>query len=301
MVFENGRGIGVTDAIHTAADWPVLVLFGLVTQLGDGWFLFLLGGTLYVAGDQLPRWGIERRRGLFVLGLVLTAVALVGALKAYFQLPRPPSASGDDVLVLPSVLRTLFVTIATADGYGFPSGHALGSTMVWGGCALVLRRGSFRKRAGIAGVIIGLVALSRLVLGVHYLVDVVVGVVVGGLVLWSLYRLTDGGTRPGRVLLVATGVGSLGVLLGVTFESVAAVGAAVGAWVVWRAVADSTPARPTTRRAAATGFVVLGAVGGLFVAITALEPPLALTFLGSAVGAGGAVGAPLLGERLAAR
>ncbi|MFC7019120.1 MULTISPECIES: phosphatase PAP2 family protein [Haloarcula] len=300
MIFDNGRGIGITDAVHTAADWPVLVFSGLLTQLGDGWFLFLLGGTLYVTGDQLPRWGIERRRGLFVLGLVFMAVALTGTLKAYFQLPRPPYVSGAEVLVLPSVLQSLFGDITTADGYGFPSGHALGSTMVWGGCALVLQRGSFGNRVGAAGVIVLLVAVSRLVLGVHYLVDVIVGVVVGGLVLGSLYRLTDGGTRPGWVLLVATGVGLLGVLLGVTFESVAATGGAGGAWVVWRAVADSTPAHPTTRRAVATGFGVLGAVGGLFVAIATFEPPLAVTFLGSAVGAGGAVGAPLLGERLAA-
>lgn len=299
MCFVNGRGVGITDALHGGADWPVVVLFGLLTQLGDGWFLFLLGGTLYVTGDELPHWGIDRRRGLFVLALVLTSVALIGGLKAYFQLPRPPYAGGDDVLVLPSVLDLLFGNVTTAAGSGFPSGHALGSTMVWGGFALVLERGSFEKRTGIAAGIILLVSVSRLVLGVHYLVDVVVGIGLGGLVLGVLYRLAGRGTDPGRVLLVAIGVGVLGLFVGVTFESVAAVGGAVGAWFVWQGIADATPAHPTTRREVVAGFLVLGATAVLFVIVTALEPPLALTFIGTAVSAGGAVGAPLFGERFA--
>lgn len=298
MGIANGRGVGVTDALHGSAEGPVIVLFGLLTQLGDGWFLFLLGGTLYVAGDELPRWGIDRRRGLFVLALVLVSVALTGGLKAYFRLPRPPTMGGGDLLLLPPPLDVLFGNVTTAAGSGFPSGHALGSTMVWGGFALVLERGSFERRVGIAAVVVLLVSVSRLVLGVHYLVDVVAGVGLGVLALGALYRLSGNGSRPGRVLLVAVGSGILGLLVGVTFESVAAVGGAVGAWLVWRGVADSTPAHPTTEREVVAGFLVLGTVALLFVVVTALEPPAPLAFVGTAVAAGGAVGAPLLGERL---
>ena len=64
----NGREVGITGMLNGSVEWPVLVYFALVTQLGDVWFLFLLGSALYVTGDQLPRWGIDRRRGLFVLG-----------------------------------------------------------------------------------------------------------------------------------------------------------------------------------------------------------------------------------------
>jgi membrane-associated phospholipid phosphatase len=298
MDLGNGRGVGVTDALHGSAEGPVIVLFGLLTQLGDGWFLFLLGGTLYVAGDELPRWGIDRRRGLFVLALVLVSVALTGGLKAYFRLPRPPTMAGGDLLLLPPPLDVLFGNVTTAAGSGFPSGHALGSTMVWGGFALVLERGSFRRRVGIAAAVVLLVSVSRLVLGVHYLVDIVAGVGLGVLALGALYRLSGNGSRPGWVLLVAIGSGVLGLLVGVTFESVAAVGGAVGAWLVWRGVADSTPAHPTSRREVVAGFLVLGTVAVLFVVVTALEPPAALAFVGTAVSAGGVVGAPLLGERL---
>ncbi|WP_226483225.1 phosphatase PAP2 family protein [Natrinema amylolyticum] len=299
-MFTRDRGIGVTEALHGSAQDPVLVLFALLTQLGDVWFLFLLGGALYVAGDEFPRWGIDRRRGLFVLGLLLTYVALIGVLKQFFSLPRPPGA-GDPPAIrwVPSVLQAVFANIATGDGFGFPSGHAFGSTLVWGGFALVVVEDELsRVWLGVAGVVVGLVSLSRLVLGVHYLVDVVAGAGLGLVVLGVLYVITDRGTAPGRVLLVAVAVGALGLIHGFTFESVAALGSALGAWLTWHGIADSTPAHPSNRREAGTGFAVLGLAGGFFALLYAFEPPLLVTFCGSAIAVSGAVVAPLAGQKL---
>jgi len=156
----------------------------------------------------------------------------------------------------------VFADITTADGPGFPSGHTFGSTLVWGGFALIVGEGK-RSRAWLAfaGAVVGIVSLSRLVLGVHYLVDVVVGVGLGLVVLGALYVVADRGTVPGRVLLVSVGVGVLGLLQGASFESVAALGSAVGAWLVWRGVADSTPAHPSNRREVGAGSVILGLAG----------------------------------------
>jgi len=297
-LFPNGRSVGVTDAIHGAVEWPVVLLFGLVTQLGDGWFLFVLGGALFVAGEAFPVLGIDRRRALFVFGLALTYVAVIGVLKGFFGLGRPPGAmEPPDLAWVPAALAPLLERFTTAEGPGFPSGHALGTTMVWGGLALVVEWGSARQRAVGAAGVIALVSLSRLVLGVHYLVDVVVGTAVGLVLLGALYRSADGGTEPGRVLGVAVVSGTVGLLTGVTFDSVAATGGAVGGWVVWRAVADSMPAHPTNREEILAGFAVLAGAGVLFGALEAFEPPLVLAFAGAALAAGGAVGAPLLGER----
>jgi membrane-associated phospholipid phosphatase len=296
-LFPNGRSIGVTEALHGITEWPVVLAFGLVTQLGDGWFLFVLGGALFVAGEEFPSLGVDRRRALFVFGLALTYVAVVGALKGYFGLDRPPGATEPPALSwVPGALSPLLESATTAEGTGFPSGHALGTTMVWGGLALVVDWGTTRQRAAGAAAIIGLVSLSRLVLGVHYLVDVVAGVAVGALVLGALYRFADKGTEPGRVLGAAVVAGIVGLLTGVTFDSVAATGGAVGGWVVWRAVADSTPARPTNRGEIAVGFTVLAGAGVLFAALEAFEPPLPVAFVGTALAVGGAVSAPLLGE-----
>ena len=298
-MFSNGRGVGITELLQGYGEWPVIVLFSLITQLGDVWFLFLLSGGLYVAGEELPRWGIDRRRGLFVLALVLTYVALIGVFKTFFSLPRPPGAGEPPVVSwLPSILGGVFNDITTADGPGFPSGHALGSTMVWGGLALVLERKTYRTRLGIPGVVVALVAFSRLVLGVHYFVDVVVGIVLGLFALGTLYRLSDRGADPERVLLFAIAVGVIGLFMGVTFDSVTALGGAVGGWLVWRGVAEATPAHPSSRREVVAGFVVFAVMGALFAIVYAVTPLLILAFLGAAVSAGGAVGAPILGERL---
>ena len=73
--------------------------------------------------------------------------------------------------------------VSTAPGLSFPSGHALGASI---GCCLLLlitlrflsRRG--RVAAIIAAVlIVGAVALARVVLGVHFVSDVLAGITLG--------------------------------------------------------------------------------------------------------------------------
>ncbi|NIC00989.1 phosphatase PAP2 family protein [Halobacterium sp. R2-5] len=293
------RGLGVAEVLHGWTSEPALIVFALLTQLGDVWFLFLLGGLLYIAGDQFPRWGIDRRRGLFVLGLVLTYVALIGVLKNFFLLPRPPGAGEAPVIAwLPAIFQGVLASIATGSGPGFPSGHAFGSTLVWGGFALVVFEDELWPGWLGAAAVVGLVSLSRLILGVHYLVDVVVGVGLGVVGLGVLYVVADRGTAPGRVLLVAVGAGAIGLIQGVTFESVAALGSGVGGWLVWRGIADATPAHPSNRREAAAGFGVFGLASGFFAVMYAVEPPLLATFFGSTIGVGGAIVAPLAGEKL---
>jgi undecaprenyl-diphosphatase len=73
--------------------------------------------------------------------------------------------------------------IAHAGGYSFPSGHAL-TAMTAAGCAVVLLHPRLRGRAraalwAVAGGFVVLVGLDRVMLGVHYLTDVVAGWVVG--------------------------------------------------------------------------------------------------------------------------
>lgn len=228
-MFSEDRGLGLVEVLHGSASEPVLILFALLTQLGDVWFLFLLGGLLYVAGDEFSRWGIDRRRGLFVLGLLLTYVALIGVLKNFFLLPRPPGASDPPVIAwIPAAFQEVLASISTGEGPGFPSGHAFGSTIVWGGLALVVFEDELSPGWLGPAAVIGLVSFSRLVLRVHYLVDVVVGVGLGLEVLGVLYVIADRGTAPSRVLLVAIGAGALRLIQGVTFESVAALGSGVG-------------------------------------------------------------------------
>jgi len=299
-MLSDGRGIEISEALQEMAQEPVIVIFALLTQLGDVWFLFFLGGMHYAVGDKIPQWGIERRRGLFVLGLLLTYVVLIGVLKEFFMLPRPPGAgTPPEIQWIPSVFQGVFANISTGGGYGFPSGHALGSTLVWGGFALVMGKDRFsRAWLALAGVVVVIVSLSRVVLGVHYLIDVVVGIVIGVVVLSVLYKITDRGINPSRILVVAMAIGVLGLLQGFTFESVAAVGSAVGAWLVWRVVGDSTPAHPSNQREIVASLAVFGLASTLFALLYSVKPSLLVTFFSTMTIVGGIVGAPLIGKEL---
>jgi membrane-associated phospholipid phosphatase len=299
-LLQFGRGVGITEPLHSHAPWLVIVAFAVVTQLGDVWFLFLLTGVLYVGGEYVPRLGVERHRGMFVIALVIAYIALIGAIKGVLLFPRPPGANDPPALRwIPRFMETLFTSITTATGPGFPSGHALGTTMVWGGLALVVERGTRRARFAVAGAVVALVSLSRLVLGVHYLVDVLAGTLLGIAVLGGLYWLTERGDDPEWVLIAAVVAGVFGVATDLTFDSVAAIGGAVGGWLAWRGIAESTPAHPSSGVEVAAGFLVAVAAGGIFVAVYALHPSYLYTFLGTAAAVGTVVVAPVVGDRVA--
>ena len=71
--------------------------------------------------------------------------------------------------------------VATALGASFPSGHALGSAAFWSTTAVLAMPHVRRPRLLLAGAVVVavLVAASRVLLGVHYLSDVVAGLLLG--------------------------------------------------------------------------------------------------------------------------
>jgi len=294
------HGVGLVEALETLPD-PVVVLFVLVTQLGDLWFYFLGLSTLYFFGDRLPRVGaaIDRRRAAYLVALALGAAALTAALKGAFAFPRPAGADTAELATLfPGPLGGLYAEAATGDGYGFPSGHATGAAVVWVGAATVLGAGRRRARYAVAGTVAGLVALSRVVIGVHYAADVVAGLAVGLCYLVVADRLSGRGARPGRAFSLATLVALAGLALaGFESEPVALLGAALGARIAWGALAPAVLSVPASRREGVVNLAVgVPVFGGLFGAVYALEPAPPVAFVGTAVALGGLLWTPLAGE-----
>ncbi len=220
---------------------PVVPVIELLTHLGDGAFLIALGVIIYWFGDDA-----SRRDRAFVLAVGIAALALAAGIKGIVQLERPELA----------------FTPAGYPGYTFPSAHALGAAAFYSALAVTVRLGRQWQRTVIATLIIALVALSRIVMGVHYLGDVVIGVVLGvGLVAAGIWWREEGRFNPGPVFIVAAAVAIVTVALGSRQFVSMAIGAGVGGAAGWYAIRD----RLTSNHGTAILVTGVLAIAGLLV------------------------------------
>ena len=132
--------------------------FQVLTYLGD-FYLWVILGTIYLLYAYFKsRKQLESAIELAIF-LALTT-ALTYTLKMAFARPRPncPSISnyaGEDLV----------------SSFSYPSGHVSRAT----GGFLILSRGS-RTKESLAVIAVFIVSLSRIILGAHYLTDVVGGI-----------------------------------------------------------------------------------------------------------------------------
>jgi membrane-associated phospholipid phosphatase len=143
---------------------PALDTFVMaVTNLADE--------MVYIALLIVAYLGFSPRQGRHLGIYFLVAMYSNGLLKDLFSTLRPFEID-PDVLRVPEA-------VATAEGAGFPSGHAQSAATFWGVAARYVQRPWFTV---LAVVLILLISVSRLYLGVHMPIDVVVGALLGGIV-----------------------------------------------------------------------------------------------------------------------
>lgn len=259
------RGVGVSTWLADALE-PAEPVLAVLTQTGDTWLLGILVALLYVLGDAAPLPGWDRRRGAAVLAAGLLAISATGLLKAAFGLPRPPGA-GQPAYAFGGVVGDVYAWTATADGFGFPSGHAVGATAIYGTVAGLVEAAHRRRALGVAAVLAGTAALTRVGLGVHYLVDVLAGVAVGlALAALAVRWVIRPGVAIGAAVPVAAG---WAVLVDGAPDAVGAVALSAGGLVAWTALEDRLVALPVPTRGAAIALAVGGVVlaGGTVAAI----------------------------------
>lgn len=238
------RGLGVTAAAAHAVPQAAVPVLVFVTTFGSPAFVAVAAAVVYWLG---PRYGLlDRREAATVLAITYVALSAVLLLKTAFALPRPPAS----------------VMHIGANGYGFPSGHATGSTAFYGSLAVFLRRGDRRLRYALGTLAFVIVALSRVLLGVHYLVDVVAGIALGLLVL-VVVRAVAADTLPlAFALAVPLALG--GATLWPNAESGLQVGLVTGATVGWWLVKGRRPSASSPSFArAGIGLLVGGALVGV--------------------------------------
>ncbi|MFB6141335.1 MAG: phosphatase PAP2 family protein [Halosimplex sp.] len=237
------RLVAASEAIREAVPAGLVPFFLAVTALGGSKFLMV--------GLSVTYWNAEsRRRELVTLvGVAFVAVSATLALKYWFGLPRPPAG------VRPTDLDPSPV--------GFPSGHAVAATTVYGGLLLAFDRYREPVWVGAAGAMIALVGLSRVALGVHFLGDVVAGIAVGLAMLGLLAVALD---RPsGPTVVFATAVVCAlpaAVLATETGDAALALGGSVGGTVAarWRTRADRFRSLPERAGVSVAGVAFVVAV-----------------------------------------
>ena len=158
---DSDRAVGEWGVEH-AASWSTEAL-ELVTELGSS--TYVIAAMLLLA--LVEYWRVPNRwMPLFLATVVFGEILVVNTVKELLDRVRPE-----------------FNPIAETLGPSFPSGHSGIAAAFYAGAALVLaRRRSLRTRALLAGSAVAIaagVASSRVLLGVHWMSDVLAGLALG--------------------------------------------------------------------------------------------------------------------------
>lgn len=308
------RGVG-EFAIVEGLPAIVVVIFAAITHLADPWFLFaLLAGAYWFGDDRLAV--APRRAGATAIALVAAGYAAVALGKASVAVPRPPGATGTVTPPpwLPSVLDGWYRAQLVSTGFGFPSGHATGAAVAYGALAVVCTTlWTPRRRYAAATTAAVAVAASRVIIEVHYLVDVVAGlllgtvVLAGGLTLAGDSRLRGRSSTASAGQLTPTPVFVLAAVVSVAAAAVAGVnghteavveaaigiGTGVGGAVGWQLATGTEP--PVSARLAVPGLLVSG---GTWAGAYVVSGGVVRTTLMTAVAVVGVVSFPVVAARI---
>jgi len=152
---------------------PIRAFFGAVSRLGDGVVWYSLMALM--ALTQGP-YGLRAASVMAITGL--TGVGLYKLLKYRLNRERPFISYPD----------TISMTTRPLDRYSFPSGHTLHAVLF-----TIIAVAWFPALAAVLVPLAVLIGLSRVILGLHYPTDVIVGAVIG----WSLAEIALLAIPPG--------------------------------------------------------------------------------------------------------
>ncbi len=160
---------------------PWLISLALaVTLLGNPLLWILIAMAVY--------WHGRETESFYLMNVALFSSIVVGALKFVVARPRPN----------PGIFKA--IATDTYTGLSFPSGHSALIAAYWA----YLRKFLNRKKDLLFLAVVLLVGLSRIYLGVHFLSDVVAGIVFGIAIgrwnLWLKEKVKHSHFRPSKLL-----------------------------------------------------------------------------------------------------
>jgi len=152
---------------------PIRAFFGAVSRLGDGVVWYSLMALM-----ALTQGEPGMRAAAVMAATGLTGVAIYKLLKYRLIRERP----------FISFPEAISMRAAPLDRYSFPSGHTLHAVMF-----TIIGVAWFPALAAVLVPLAILIAMSRVILGLHYPTDVLVGAVIG----WSLAEIALLAVPPG--------------------------------------------------------------------------------------------------------
>ena len=161
--------------------------FSLVTRLGEE--------IAFMAVGMIVFWCIDKFSGYYVLCGGFFGTLLNQFLKITFRIPRP--------WVLDPSFEIVESARQAASGYSFPSGHTQTSVGLFGSLTK-LTKGKWLKIVFIVPCV--LVPISRMYLGVHTPLDVLVSLVTSLLIVFGFYPLFKKAQESPKTMYIILGV-----------------------------------------------------------------------------------------------
>ncbi|MFC0470788.1 phosphatase PAP2 family protein [Halalkalibacter kiskunsagensis] len=163
--------VSITKYQHPILD----ELAAIFTFLGNEEFYFLIVPLVY--------WCMSKQAGFRLFYIFLISVTVNAFLKIKFAVKRPIGVEG---------VNSLFIESAEVGSHypydSFPSGHAQGSTTLWGYLAYLMAKPLFWV---LSIILIFFISLSRLYSGLHWPSDVLVGIFAAIILLVIAVRLQN--------------------------------------------------------------------------------------------------------------
>lgn len=157
----------IINSLPHSSFWDnFMIFFSVIGSTGFPWLLILFGLLIFnfKANKKIILWGF--------LGLLIVSVLNEIILKPYFARPRPVH-----------LIENIILVNQNPQGFSFPSGHAATSFFA----ALFLGL-SFRRFLIPLIILASIISFSRVYLGYHYPLDILGGLLEGGIIGFLLWR-----------------------------------------------------------------------------------------------------------------
>lgn len=206
----------VESLVDLVPMWLVLVLV-LLSYLGSAVLLtpIATGWYLYRPNERTLGW----------LGLLFGAYSLRTMLKGMNDIGRPVADPGLELGGYNAFVQFFVGHPIEIASTAFPSGHVIAGIVWWGALAADLDRFTRRTRMIAAAAVIAIIAFSRVLVGAHFIEDVVGAAIVATAFLLGMLWIRK---RTNEFVILAFAIAGLFAIVRLTFSPDLTAGAVAG-------------------------------------------------------------------------